>query len=123
MTNSPSSVDLTTGKVTLSQTLASVTGPGGFGEQLTLQYSTLGLIPKLQTWSLDSTTGIVGLGWQMPLPTISRLGNGSVNDRFLYNGSQLLRKSKTQQDNGWVLTFETAERSMTRITYETATET
>lgn len=114
-------IDLAVGKVSLPITLASITGPNNFGESLTLQYSTLSLLPQIRTWNEETTTSIVGLGWTLTEQYIMRIGNGSLNDQFLLSGNQaLLLIDKTQDSDGvYTLTFGTATHSLSKITYKT----
>lgn len=117
-------VDLSTGKINLPLTLATLTGPNGFNETVDMAYSTLGLLDQIKNWNQDAPTGLCGLGWTMNIPYIARLGNGSINDQFFLNSSPLLLKSKAgDAENGYQLEFETAIHSMTRISYTSSNET
>jgi hypothetical protein len=109
-------VDLSTGKLYLPLTLASLSGPNGFGETFGIQYSTLGLAPLIRTWNQDAPTNILGLGWSLTTPSIIRLGNGSINDTFLFNGQKLILTSSTYDDsNGYTQNFVTSINSQLKI--------
>lgn len=119
-------VDLSTGKIYIPLTLASLTGPNGFGETFGIQYSTLGLPPLIRTWNQDAPTGILGLGWSLTTPSIVRLGNGSIYDTFLLNGQRLILTSLNPDPNGegcFILTFVTGINSLLQITYYNFSET
>ena len=116
-------VDLTTGKLLLPLQIATVTGPNDFGESLTLQYSTLGLMTKIKTWNEDAPTGVAGLGWSLTTPQITRLGIGSINDTFVLNGTVLTLQSQTgNSTNGYTLIFKTSTQSLLKIAYTSQNE-
>lgn len=111
-------VDLSTGKLSLPIQLVSLYGPNNFGEDLSIQYSTLGLLPTIKTWNKEPLTGILGLGWSLSIPSIIRLGNGSIRDQFLLNGALLLLKTNLQNSPlPNYLEFETAQYSLNQIKY------
>lgn len=115
-------VDLASGKLSLPISLASVSGPNKFGETLSLQYSTDGLLPEIKTWNEEAQTSEVGLGWSLSQQYIMRNGNGSLDDSFILNGDQVLTlQSKTQDPNSgiYALVFVTSQLSLTKIVYET----
>jgi len=116
-------VDLSTGKLYIPLTLASLSGPNGFGETFGIQYSTLGLPPLIRTWNQDAPTGTLGLGWSLTTPSITRLGNGSIYDTFLLNGQKLIMTSYVSDgEGGYNLTFVTAVNSLLQINYQTTAE-
>jgi RHS repeat-associated protein len=124
MSTTNNGVDLTTGKINLPITLASISGPNSFNESLSISYSTLGLLGQIKTWNQDAPTGLLGLGWAMSTPYIARIGNGSINDTFYLNSSMLLLKAKTgTSESGYQLEFETAAHSMSKISYDSTSET
>lgn len=113
-------VDLSTGKLYIPLTLASLSGPNGFGEAFGIQYSTLGLPPLIRTWNQDAPTGILGLGWSFTTPSVIRLGNGSIYDTFLLNGQKLILTSIiSDEEYGNTLSFVTAINSQLQIEYHT----
>lgn len=124
MSDNNNGVDLSTGKINLPITLATITGPNGFNESIGIAYSTLGLLSQIKNWNQDAPTGLCGLGWMMNVPYIARLGNGSINDQFFLNSIPLLLKAKTKNANGdYLLEFETSVHSMTQISYDSSNET
>jgi hypothetical protein len=123
MSNNIQGVDLTTGKLLIPVQLASLSGPNNFGETLSLQYSTTGLLQQIKTWNEEAQTVEVGLGWSLSQQYIMRIGNGSLDDTFILNGEQasaLILQSKTQDSSGlYTLVFVTAQQSLNKIVYET----
>ncbi|AIL13141.1 hypothetical protein IM40_05870 [Candidatus Paracaedimonas acanthamoebae] len=118
-------VDLSTGKLYIPLTLASLSGPNGFGETFGIQYSTLGLPPLIRTWNQDAPTGILGLGWSLTTPAVIRLGNGSIYDTFLLNGQKLILtsiKPNSIYSGNYTLEFVTAINSQLQITYDSYNE-
>jgi hypothetical protein len=117
-------VDLAVGKLSLPISLVSVSGPNNFGETLTLQYATLGLLNQIRTWNEETTTDVLGLGWSLSEEHIIRVGDGSLDDQFMWNqGSSqpLVLKAKTLDANTGIYTLEfvTATQSLNKITYQT----
>jgi hypothetical protein len=117
-------VDLAVGKLSLPLSLASITGPNNFGDTLTLQYSTLGLLKQIRTWNEEAHTDVVGLGWYLSEQYIMRIGNGSLDDQFVWSQDKseaLVLKSKILDANTGIYTLEfaTATHSLNKITYQT----
>ena len=116
-------VDLGVGKLSVPLTLASVSGPNSFGETLTLQYSTLGLLSQIRTWNEETHSDVVGLGWCISEEYIMRVGNGSLDDQFIWSqdsAKALVLKSKTVDSSGiYTLDFATVNKTLTQITYQT----
>lgn len=117
-------VDIGVGKVSLPLTLASVTGPNNFGDSLILQYATLGLLSQIRTWNEETHTDVVGLGWCLSEEYIMRVGNGSLDDQFIWSqdsAQALVLKSKTCDSNTGIYTLEfvTVTKNLTQITYQT----
>lgn len=116
-------VDLGVGKLSVPLTLASVSGPNSFGETLTLQYSSLGLLSQIRTWNEEIHSDVLGLGWCISEQYIMRVGNGSLDDQFIWSqdsAQALVLKSKTVDDSGiYTLEFATVTKTLNQITYQT----
>lgn len=73
-------VNLSTGSVSFPLTLASLPGRNGLDFNLSIQYSSMGIREIVDTWTVETPTGVIGLGWSFPQEKIVRIWNGSTQE-------------------------------------------
>jgi len=71
------SVNLFRGDVNITQTLVTLPGRNGLEAALTLFYGS-NVKTQIKQWNRDAPTGIVGLGWNMPLERIVQLNTSTA---------------------------------------------
>lgn len=95
-----SSVNLFRGDVNLSQSLFSLPGrsPDGLDVAISIQYQS-NVFRAASLWSKDSPTGVLGLGWELPLTWIEAYGGASpvaATRQYVFNdngsSNQLFRQ-------------------------------
>ena len=121
----PGLVDLPTGKVAKTVTLADIGATSSPAYQLTLNYSSAGLYAAATTWNYQSQAIETGLGWNSPAlhQRIVRQmkGTGYVWDDefYLQNGTETTRLFLTgtaaDPAGGTVKTFVTSSSDYTQI--------
>ncbi len=110
---SANTVNLSTGDVSMSLPLVSVSSQTGLDASITLFYNSTGIQHFVRTWNLDAPTSCVGLGWNLFYPKIvsNHKGTGTIIDDqyFLFDrGSttELLRISNGSDSKGIFYTFK-----------------
>src|SRR5690242_659089 len=73
-------VNLSTGSVSFPLTLASLPGRNGLDFNLSIQYSSMGIREIVDTWTVETPTGVIGLGWSFPQEKIVRIWNSSTQE-------------------------------------------
>lgn len=118
--NIKDSVNLFRGDVNLPLNLISLTGRNGLDVNVSAVYES-NVQNSINTWNLESPTGILGLGWSLGFDKIIADTNntGSVYDNRYYlvaNGSvNLLVRTGTASDGAY--TYETQNYHFSRILY------
>ena len=122
--NITDSVNLFRGDINLPINLVSLPGRGGLEANVTLMYQS-NIQNNVDTWNLESPTGLVGFGWSMPydMIAINNKGNASISDDayYLVSGGASNRLYKTgESDGSWE--FELENYKFWDIRYNTQTE-
>jgi RHS repeat-associated protein len=115
------SVNQYTGEATFPLELASIPGRNGLDVRVTAVYGA-GVRTRAGTWNLDAPTGVLGLGWSLPLHRITAVLNGTGSrddDAFFLDGSRLLRTG-TAADGAW--TYGAEAFAFWKILYYPAAE-
>jgi hypothetical protein len=114
------SVNLFTGDLNLPLNLVSIPGDRGLGIDVTISYNSTNIENIVDTWNLDSPTGILGLGWSMALPMImvdnKQTGARDDDEFYLIDGggamklvcvgsSSGIKYYKTKNYTNWNISF------------------
>ncbi|MFL5384869.1 MAG: RHS repeat-associated core domain-containing protein [Longimicrobiaceae bacterium] len=97
------SVNLYTGEATFPLELASIPGRNGLDVRVTAVYGA-NVRTRAGTWNLDAPTGVLGLGWTLPLQRVTAVLNATgsrADDAFFLDGNRLLRTG-TADDGAWI---------------------
>lgn len=113
------SVNLFTGDVTLPVNLVSLPSRGGLSMSVSAHYNS-NIEDQVDTRNLEAPTGILGLGWSIPIPKIvvdnKSTGTREDDDFYLIEGGTPNQLIYTGATSGtWE--FETINRSSWKITY------
>ncbi|AIM37594.1 hypothetical protein KO02_13555 [Sphingobacterium sp. ML3W] len=109
-----SSVNKFRGCVSMPLDLLTLPGPEGLDVKLSVLYSS-NVKNNLNTWNTESPTGVLGIGWQMPIEmiTVDKGGSGSViNDTYyLVSGGSANPMVKIGEtvDGNWIFQLRNFE--------------
>ncbi len=112
--NIKSSVNKFRGSVSLPMDFLTLPGREGLDVKLSALYSS-SIRNNLDTWNLEAPTGILGLGWQMPIEMIAvdKAGSGSTTSDTYYlvsNGSaNPMVKTGESSDGKWIFQLRNFE--------------
>ena len=112
--NIKSSVNKFRGSVSLPIDFLTLPGREGLDVKLSVLYSS-SIRNNLDTWNLEAPTGILGLGWQMPIEMIAvdKAGSGSTTSDTYYlvsNGSaNPMVKTGESSDGKWIFQLRNYE--------------
>ncbi|HET7462056.1 MAG TPA: hypothetical protein VFJ82_12445, partial [Longimicrobium sp.] len=101
------SVNLYTGEATFPLELGTIPGRNGLDVRVTAVYGANVRTPA-GTWNLDAPTGVLGLGWTLPLQRVTAVLNATgtrADDAFFLEGNRLLRTG-TADDGAWIYQAE-----------------
>lgn len=114
-------VNLQTGKLSVPLDLVQLTGPNGFGAQISAIYTTNHLMEMVRGINEFAQTGVLGLGWGLNREFITRIGNGSYKDQFLIGagGAQplILESQTTDKDGNIILDYRSRQHSNNKYRY------
>ena len=130
------SVNLFTGDLNLPLNMVSLPGRGGLSIELSISYSSFNIENQVDIWNLESPTGVLGLGWNLPYPTIivdnKQTGARDDDEFYLMEGGSSNRLTCTGNSSGvksyqarmspnWVVTF-TSSSEKWEITKDNGTK-
>jgi hypothetical protein len=114
------SVNLHTGDLNLPLNLVSIPGRDGLSIDVSLFYNSANIENIVDTWNLDSPTGILGLGWSMPQSQIvvdnKQTGARDDDEFYLIDGGSSTRLVCIGFSNG-LKYYKTKTYSNKIITY------
>lgn len=121
--NVKSSVNKFRGSISLPIDFLTLPGREGLDVKLSAIYSS-SVTNNVRTWNLDKPTGILGLGWEMPLERISVFKSGSnsaTSDSFFLLSNGVANPMVKTGEIGGSWTFQLRNYEFWSISYNPAT--
>ena len=93
-------VNLFIGSVSFPVSLVSLPGRNGLDFHLSINYSSGGIRQIVNTWNVEVSTGVLGLGWSFPQDKVVRTSNGTTLESayYLFSGNNVYSLFKTGVD-------------------------